>query len=150
MKLPLLDVNFLIALLDPGHEAHEAAHQWFERNSRHGWATSPIIQNGVLRVLTKLFASTNLRLSDIAEILRELCSSEHHHLLPETASILERGRYNIAALTPKTITDVYLLDVAREDGGRLVTFDSHVPWQAVSGATRENLEVLSATQTHPH
>ncbi len=150
MKLPLLDVNFLIALLDPSHEAHEAAHRWFEQNSFRGWATCPIIENGSLRILTKLYASTNLRLPDIAKILQELCDSEHHHLLPDGVSILSAGRYNFSAITPKTITDVYLLDIARLDGGRLVTFDAHIPWQAVSGATRENLEILSAKQIHPH
>nr|WP_280954044.1 hypothetical protein [Mesorhizobium sanjuanii] len=36
----LLDVNVLIALIDPGHVAHDDAHQWFESTGHSSWATS--------------------------------------------------------------------------------------------------------------
>lgn len=37
-------------------------------------------------------------------------------------------------LSPRHTTDVYLLALAVAQGGRLVTFDGHVPWHAVRGA----------------
>jgi predicted nucleic acid-binding protein len=47
----LLDVNVLIALLDRRHVHHEAAHGWFAAAQANGWATSPLTQNAVLRIL---------------------------------------------------------------------------------------------------
>lgn len=35
----LLDVNLLIALIDPGHVAHDDAHGWFEVTGNAAWAT---------------------------------------------------------------------------------------------------------------
>ena len=37
-RASLLDVNVLIALLDPDHEFHDSAHDWFRGNRKHGWA----------------------------------------------------------------------------------------------------------------
>lgn len=39
MKAALLDINVLLALAWPSHQHHAAAHGWFARESRHGWAT---------------------------------------------------------------------------------------------------------------
>lgn len=47
----LLDVNVLIALIDPAHVGHDAAHRWFEAEGREGFATCPITENGVLRIV---------------------------------------------------------------------------------------------------
>jgi len=41
----------------------------------------------------------------------------------------------------KQITDIYLAAMAFRRGGRLVTFDAGVAWQAVEGGTRELVEV---------
>ena len=50
-RIALLDVNVLIALLDPQHVHHNAAHHWFSSQVPIGWATCPLTQNGVLRIL---------------------------------------------------------------------------------------------------
>ena len=42
---------------------------------------------------------------------------------------------------PKQITDLYLAAMARRRGGRLVTFDAGVAWQAVQGGSKELIEV---------
>jgi hypothetical protein len=47
----LLDVNVLIALLDQRHVQHEQAHGWFAAAQANGWATCPLTQNAVLRIL---------------------------------------------------------------------------------------------------
>jgi predicted nucleic acid-binding protein len=47
----LLDVNVLIALIDPTHISHAAAHEWFQREGASRWATCPITENGVLRIV---------------------------------------------------------------------------------------------------
>ena len=52
MSRYLLDVNVLLALLWPPFESHEAAHAWFVKSGRHAWATNPLTQLGVVRLLT--------------------------------------------------------------------------------------------------
>jgi len=47
----LLDVNILIALFDTVHTHHDVAHDWFADNNTSGWATCPLTENGLLRVL---------------------------------------------------------------------------------------------------
>ena len=47
----LLDVNVLVALLDPQHVHHDPANHWFAQHSSAGWATCLLTQNGVLRIL---------------------------------------------------------------------------------------------------
>jgi predicted nucleic acid-binding protein len=46
-----LDVVVLIGLLDPRHVHHEPAHAWFAASHPAGWATCPLTQNAVLRIL---------------------------------------------------------------------------------------------------
>ena len=53
MKRPaLLDVNVLIAIFAPHHIHHEAAHAWFAANRSSGWATCPLTENGMVRILS--------------------------------------------------------------------------------------------------
>ena len=49
--IALLDVNVLIALVDGQHVHHDLAHHWFSRHAPAGWATSPLTQNALLRIL---------------------------------------------------------------------------------------------------
>ena len=51
MRIALLDVNVLVALFDPDHIHNEAAHNWFSANRQGGWATCPITENGLVRIL---------------------------------------------------------------------------------------------------
>jgi predicted nucleic acid-binding protein len=49
----LLDVNVIIALLDSGHFMHTSACTWLERNLDQGWATCPLTQTGVVRIMAQ-------------------------------------------------------------------------------------------------
>ena len=48
---PLLDVNVLIALCDPNHVHHERGRSWFLSPDCDAWATCPITENGLVRIL---------------------------------------------------------------------------------------------------
>ena len=37
----LLDVNVLVALVDPLYVQHDTAHEWFAAQGHHAWATCP-------------------------------------------------------------------------------------------------------------
>jgi predicted nucleic acid-binding protein len=62
-RVALLDINVLVALFDPDHVHHDAAHQWLSRERRYGWATCPISENGLVRILSNVA----IRMSPAAE-----------------------------------------------------------------------------------
>jgi uncharacterized protein len=47
----LLDVNVLVSLVDPGHIQHDAAHDWFAGSGRESFATCPLTENGLMRII---------------------------------------------------------------------------------------------------
>lgn len=143
-KPGLLDVNVLIALIDPAHEFHAHAHLWFEHNRKYGWATSPITENGCLRILSKPgYPFPGLTLARVRDILVELAAAEGHRFWPDSISMLEANRFNLAGAGSKILTDLYLLRLAAASGGRLITFDRTIRWEWVTGCGPDDLEVLA-------
>jgi toxin-antitoxin system PIN domain toxin len=143
-KVGLLDVNVLIALIDPAHEFHAAAHAWFKRNRHHGWATCPITENGCLRIMSKPgYPFPGLTVSLVRGILAELVQVEGRRFWPDSVSVLEAGKFNLSGAGSKQLTDLYLLGLAASFGGRLVTFDRSIQWRTVTGCKADNLEVLT-------
>lgn len=143
MKPGLLDVNVLIALVDPQHIFHDPAHAWFQENQRRGWATCPITENGCLRIMSNPgYLTPGLTVDRVREILTELVHVKGHLFWPDSVSMLERGRFDLAGTGPKRLTVLYLLGLAVKFEGRLVTFDQGIRWQAVKGCGPENLVVI--------
>jgi toxin-antitoxin system PIN domain toxin len=128
MNRHLLDVNVLLALVWPRHESHDAAHAWFSKSGHKAWATSPLTQLGVLRLLTNP-AVTQGAVSAAAalEAVDEATRHEGHEFWP-----LDRhmtiGLRDLAARLQghRHWTDAVLLWQATERDGVLVTFDSGV------------------------
>ena len=142
-KPGLLDINVLIALIDPAHEFHTAAHGWFQRNREYGWATCPITENGCLRILSKPgYPFPGLKVPLIRDILAQLTGTKGHRFWPDSVSILEANRFELAGAGPKNLTDLYLLRLATSFEGRLITFDRTIRWQWVTGCGPDELEVL--------
>jgi toxin-antitoxin system PIN domain toxin len=147
-KVGLLDVNVLIALIDPAHEFHDSAHAWFKGNRRNGWATCPITENGCLRIMSKAgYPFPGLGVDRIRVILAELVQLEGHHFWPDSFSMLEANRFELGEAGPRHVTDLYLVGLAITFGGRLVTFDRTIPWRAVTGCEADDLEVLPGSVT---
>jgi len=46
-------VHVMIALLDQGHLLHQPATLWLEGQLAQGWATCPITENGVVRIMAQ-------------------------------------------------------------------------------------------------
>jgi predicted nucleic acid-binding protein len=44
MTTYLPDINLLLALSDPMHIHHQAAHRWFAETGQTAWATRPITE----------------------------------------------------------------------------------------------------------
>ena len=139
----LLDVNVLIALLDPDHSLHARSTQWFAADARHGWASCPITQNGCIRIMAHPGYPNPFPVKAIVERLREATEGALHEFWLDDASVLDAKTVDATRIHgPRQITDVYLLALAAHHGGRFVTFDSSVSMAAVPLAKRANLLTL--------
>ena len=121
----LLDVNVLIALVDPAHVQHEAAHAWFASVGHSSWATCAITQNGLLRILGHpRYPNSPGNPGTLLPMLRSLCAHPGHAFWPDDITILDSGLIaGNQLIQPGQVTDTYLLALAVQHGGRLATFD---------------------------
>lgn len=139
----LLDVNVLIALLDADHAHHRIASRWLNDNIQHGWASCAIIQNGCVRILSQPRYPNALPMGQVVSRLREACATRYHEFWPDTVSLLDPDVIDHTRLiSPKQITDVYLLALAAQHGARFVTFDRAIPYAASRLAGAETLLVI--------
>ncbi len=142
----LLDVNVLVALFDPDHVHHEPAHEWFAANRAAGWATCPITENAVVRILSNVaYRDPPEPPAGIVRRLKTFCASGQHVFWPDEISL--RDEHVFASNRPVThrqLTDVYLLGLATRKNGRLATFDRSIPLAGVVGASPDNLAFVTA------
>lgn len=139
----LLDVNVLIALLDGAHVHHERARDWLAANIAHGWASSPITQNGCVRILGQPGYPQPIPIAQAIEKLRRATATAHHEFWPDDVSVLDVQRLDAQRIHgPKQLTDLYLLALAVHHGGRFVSFDSRIARSAVHGAATGHLVLL--------
>jgi len=141
----LLDVNVLLALHDPNHTHAEIAHKWWEHDRDAGWASCAISENGFVRISSGPRYSPFIRFTalEAAQILTLFTNSNDHEFWFDSISILDTSIFSLDRVVgPGQLTDVYLLGLAVENGGRLVTFDRRIPLSAVAKATDEHILVL--------
>lgn len=139
----LLDVNVLIALLDSDHLHHARAIDWLKDNIAQGWASCPLTQNGCIRIMSQPSYPNAVPPAAVAARLAEATATPHHAFWPDAVSLLDAGRIAWdAVLGSRQVTDVYLLTLAVQQAGRLVTLDRAVPLNAVPGATGAHLAVI--------
>jgi hypothetical protein len=139
----LLDVNFLLALLQPDHVHFERAHQWWDPNAHLGWASCPLTQNGFIRILSQQSYVRPMPVAQAFEKLADAIAQTDHQFWADDLSLLDVELIDPArVLSPKHLTDVYLLGLAVKNGGRLVTFDRGIPLGSVRGAGQEHMLVL--------
>lgn len=143
MTRGLLDVNVLIALLDPEHVDHRRARDWLSEEIRFGWASCALTQNGFVRIVSQPRYPGSVSPSQAIEKLRRATSTEYHEFWPCSISLLEDRHVNSSHVHgPRQVTDIYLLALAVEHGGRLVTLDGSIPLSAVPGAGPEHLVIV--------
>jgi toxin-antitoxin system PIN domain toxin len=141
----LLDASVLIALFDVGHIHHDIAHDWFADNRGRGWATCPLTENALLRIVSNpKYGSNWERTPILATRLRTLCATADHQFWPETLSLRDNTVFDLSLTSHQSLTGVYLLGLAKTNGGALATFDRTIPMQAVVGASPDLLEVIGA------
>jgi toxin-antitoxin system PIN domain toxin len=131
----LLDVNVLIALFDRAHVHHADAFTWWTKNRDDGWASCPLTQNGFVRVISGSRYPQPLAIADAIALMRAETTLPGHVFWPDDVSLADPKRFDHDRLMgPGQITDAYLLALAVQNDGRLVTFDRTIPIAAVRGA----------------
>jgi toxin-antitoxin system PIN domain toxin len=139
----LLDVNVLLALFDQDHLHHRRAREWFTGEIRHGWASCAPTQNGLVRILSQPSYPNPLSPSEAAGRLRAATGERHHEFWECSISLLDTSRFDLRRVHgPRQVTDAYLLALAVENGGRLVTLDGRIASGAVLRAESRHLVSL--------
>ena len=129
----LLDTNVLIALIDPSHVQHDRAHKWFAERGQKAWATCPLTENGVLRIVGHpRYPNSPGSPAGVAGLLASLRRLPGHEFWPDTVSLFDQKHVDTARLLDSTqVTDSYLLALAHAHDGQLASFDQRLVTDAV-------------------
>lgn len=141
----LLDVNVLIALMDPEHAFHGRSHSWWNSNGKHGWASCPLTENGMVRVLSNpAYSKTKqFSLENVIQHLEQFANNTDHEFWPDDVSLRDKAIFAENRLhSSRMVADIYLLALAVKHQGCLATFDQGIILSAVCGATAKNLSVV--------
>jgi toxin-antitoxin system PIN domain toxin len=130
----LLDVNVLIALIDPTHVQHDRAHDWFAAEGHKAWATCPLTENGVLRIVgSSRYPNSPGNPAAVAELMSVFLALGGHEFWRDDVSVFNAALVDTTRLlNAAQITDSYLLALAGVHGGRLATLDRHIVTAAVT------------------
>lgn len=141
MKAFLPDVNTLLALLDPLHLHHEAAHRWYAELSPLRLVLCPHVINGVLRVASQpRYLNPLGTCAQVRKILQRFVKQVNPAFCRHDTSLLDDHiLLHPGELTPSRVADLYLLALAVANGAKFATFDTRIPADAVAGG-REALE----------
>ena len=133
----------LIALLDADHALHASVTRWFGDHVRSGWASSPITQNGCVRVMSHPAYPNPVPVHAVMERLGDAMATPHHEFWPDDVSLLDPRVADAARIHgPRQVTDLYLLALAVRHEARFVTFDRAIALEAVRGAKAKHRLVL--------
>ena len=134
-RIALLDVNVLIALIDPRHVHHQPAHAWFQAHGGDGWASCPLTQSALLRILgNPRYPNSPGSPVVLMPLLQELLAHPAHVFWPDSLSWNAADLFLADALLHHgQITDAYLLALAVHHEGLLISFDQRLSLRSVRG-----------------
>jgi len=134
----LLDVNVLIALMDPSNHLHGPAQNWFASTGRKSWSTCPLTENGVVRIIgNPRYPNSPGSARIVAELLKAFVADPGHEFWPDDISLLNDEKFDITRmLNSSQVTDSYLLGLAIAHGGEFATFDRRLIPDAVLGGVQ--------------
>lgn len=131
----LLDVNVVIALIDPSHVQHDRAHEWFSNPGMANWLSCPLTQNGAVRIVSHPKYSNSQHPAVVVESVRSLTSVGNHRFIPDEISLLDDANVHAdKLLSSGQVTDTYLLALAAHSNTQLATFDTAIVTSAVPSA----------------
>ncbi|CAN5207406.1 type II toxin-antitoxin system ribonuclease VapC29 [soil metagenome] len=115
--IELLDGNVLVSLAKEDHSTHVVARRWWRARTDQPFATCPMTQGTLLRLL--MFAGATC--DQATDVLRAITGLPGHEFWPDELSYADVPLPGV--LGHRQVTDAYLAGLARHRGGRLVTFD---------------------------
>lgn len=118
----------LVALLWPTHEHHIRVQDWFSLNQKSGWATCPLTQAAVVRILSNpAFSRDALSVQQALSLLEVNLKHPTHRFWRDDISIIEALSPFKKRLTGhQQLTDAYLMGLARHHKGSFATMDRAV------------------------
>jgi uncharacterized protein len=108
-------------------------------------ATCPLVENGVIRVLSlpSYARLGGLSIQKVREQLRKACDSLDHEFWPDDITLRDDEHVDFSRVQGHNqITDLYLLALAVHHGGCLASFDQAIALSSVRGATARHLKLL--------
>ncbi len=143
MTTYLLDVNVLIALVDPAHVQHDPAHAWFSRVGHKSFATCPLTENGLVRVVGHpKYPNSPGPPSAVVQSLVAIRALRGHKFWPDKISVADEAFFASMLLSSHSrVTDSYLLALAHANGGRLATMDQKLATEVVPNG-KGSLELI--------
>jgi toxin-antitoxin system PIN domain toxin len=140
----LLDVNVWVALFDDAHQFSARANAFIESTGTR-IATCPLVENGVIRVMSlpSYGRRGGLPIQLVRNRLREACAALDHEFWPDDISLRDDTRVDFDRVQGHNqITDLYLLALATHRGGCLASFDQGIALSSVRGAKAQQLLLL--------
>jgi toxin-antitoxin system PIN domain toxin len=121
----LLDVNVLLILHDPLHPHHGLVSEWFEDRGVGAFATCPITESGMIRLLTNGLPGLGpYGMQEARAALEHLTRRPGHVFWPDMPTWLKSTEPIFARLQGhRQATDAYLLGLAIHHKGKLATLD---------------------------
>lgn len=136
MKIPLLDANLLLALAWPSHQFHAQAHHWFAAHSKQGWATCAFTQVAFIRLSSNpAYSPDAVQPQDAARLLQQWTKHKAHRFWnspPADSPVI----YSYA-LGHQQVNDAWLVEVVRQNKGKLATLDARLSAHATESGLVE-------------
>src|SRR6516225_9455132 len=138
----LLDVNVLIALIDPAHVQHDRAHECFAKSGKRAWATCPLTENSVLRIVgSARYPNSPGTPAAVADLMTGFLALSGHEFWPDDLTLFDSGRVCLDRLLHAAqVTDSYLLALATAHGGKLATFEQNLVTDAAVIVVEQQVE----------
>jgi toxin-antitoxin system PIN domain toxin len=131
----LLDATVLIALMVEDHPLHELAVRFFPRAQAEGWATCPITENALLRIVgSPAFPGGPGTPQAVRAQFANYLASPGHQFWADDLSMSDSQTFPVLP-SAKHLTDYYLLALAVKRQCRFVTFDRKINASIVPGGT---------------
>jgi toxin-antitoxin system PIN domain toxin len=125
----LLDVNVLIAMTWPSHEAHGKVQHWLSGRGGEKWASCPFTQTAFVRILANPSFSPNaLTTANALTLLQSNLGHPAHQFWPDDIGLMDAIALVQAKIVGhQQVTDAYLLGLAIYKKGKLATLDHKLP-----------------------
>lgn len=128
----LLDVNALIALTSIEHPQYPVVQRWFDSLVNEEWGICPLTEAGYVRVVTNPASGPIMRtFVQASAILKDLAQRPGYRYWPISGSWADlTGALAARIFGHQQVTDAYLLGLAIQENGVLVTFDRGLKYMA--------------------